>query len=105
MDDLAHTVAKRQAAEDIRHLKARYARVCDTGYKPAGMVELFTSDAAGYPKAYGAPYVLAIGTNASNPQYFTTMGIPLHRGRDVEDGDRGDRAWVAVVSASFANAS
>jgi putative ABC transport system permease protein len=35
-------------------------------------------------------------------QYFTTMGIPLHRGRDVEDSDRGDRAWVAVVSASFA---
>jgi hypothetical protein len=30
------------------------------------------------------------------------MGIPLQRGRDVEDGDRGDRAWVAVVSASFA---
>jgi predicted permease len=36
------------------------------------------------------------------PQYFRTMGIPLRRGRDVEDGDRGDRAWVAVVSASFA---
>jgi putative ABC transport system permease protein len=36
------------------------------------------------------------------PQYFRTMGIPLQRGRDVEDGDRGDRQWVAVVSASFA---
>jgi predicted permease len=36
------------------------------------------------------------------PQYFRTMGIPLLRGRDVEDGDTGDRAWVAVVSASFA---
>jgi putative ABC transport system permease protein len=35
-------------------------------------------------------------------QYFETMGIPLQRGRDVEDGDSGDRAWVAVVSASFA---
>jgi predicted permease len=35
-------------------------------------------------------------------QYFTTMGIPLRRGRDLEDGDRGDGAWVAVVSASFA---
>ena len=35
------------------------------------------------------------------PQYFRTMGIPLLRGRDVEDGDTGDRAWVAVVSASF----
>ena len=36
------------------------------------------------------------------PQYFRTMGIPLHRGRDVEDGDAKDRAWVAVVSQSFA---
>jgi putative ABC transport system permease protein len=36
------------------------------------------------------------------PQYFRTMGIPLRRGRDVEDADTGDRAWVAVVSASFA---
>jgi putative ABC transport system permease protein len=29
------------------------------------------------------------------------MGIPLRRGRDVEDSDTRDRAWVAVVSASF----
>jgi len=35
------------------------------------------------------------------PQYFKTVGIPLRRGRDVEDSDTGDRAWVAVVSASF----
>ena len=36
------------------------------------------------------------------PQYFTTMGIPIQRGRDVDDSDRADRAWVAIVSASFA---
>jgi len=35
------------------------------------------------------------------PHYFRTMGIPVRRGRDVEDADTGDRAWVAVVSASF----
>jgi predicted permease len=35
------------------------------------------------------------------PQYFKTMGIPLQRGRDVEEADTGDRRWVAVVSASF----
>ncbi len=35
------------------------------------------------------------------PQYFKTVGIPLLRGRDVGDGDTADRAWVAVVSASF----
>ena len=36
------------------------------------------------------------------PQYFKTMGIPLRRGRDIEDADTGARPWVAVVSASFA---
>ena len=35
-------------------------------------------------------------------QYFKTMGIPLQRGRDIADTDRGDRQWVAVVSTSFA---
>jgi predicted permease len=35
------------------------------------------------------------------PQYFRTMGIPLYRGRDVEDSDTSDRVPVAVVSASF----
>jgi predicted permease len=35
------------------------------------------------------------------PDYFTTMGIPLLLGRDVEDSDTRDRAWVAVVSKSF----
>jgi predicted permease len=35
------------------------------------------------------------------PQYFRTMGIPLRRGRDVEDGDTQERGWSAVVSGSF----
>jgi SnoaL-like protein len=38
-------VAKLQAAEEIRHLKARYAAVCDTGYLPERMIPLFTRDA------------------------------------------------------------
>jgi putative ABC transport system permease protein len=35
-------------------------------------------------------------------QYFRSMGIPLRRGRDIDDSDTRSRAWVAVVSASFA---
>jgi predicted permease len=35
------------------------------------------------------------------PQYFQAMGIQLRRGRDVEDRDTRDAAWVAVVSQSF----
>ena len=33
--------------------------------------------------------------------YFKAMGIPLLRGRDIDDGDTRDREWVTVVSASF----
>ena len=35
------------------------------------------------------------------PGYFRTMGIPLLRGRDVEDADTIIRPWAAVVSQSF----
>jgi hypothetical protein len=45
MDDLAHRVARLEAAEAIRQLKARYADVCDTGYDPDRMEPLFTPDA------------------------------------------------------------
>jgi putative ABC transport system permease protein len=34
--------------------------------------------------------------------YFRTLGVPLVRGRDIEDGDLRDRGAVAVVSESFA---
>ncbi|HYJ78199.1 MAG TPA: ADOP family duplicated permease, partial [Longimicrobiaceae bacterium] len=35
------------------------------------------------------------------PGYFTTMGIPLRRGRDVSERDEAGQPWVAVVSESF----
>jgi putative ABC transport system permease protein len=35
------------------------------------------------------------------PGYFTSMGIPLKRGRDIDSGDTNDRPFVAVVSESF----
>jgi predicted permease len=38
----------------------------------------------------------------ATPQYFRTLGIPILRGRDIDDGDTGDRPYVAVVSESFA---
>lgn len=47
------------------------------------------------------------GSNAASlrfvtPGFFSTMGIPILRGRDVEPGDTFDRPFVAVVSESFA---
>lgn len=43
--DIETRVARLEATEQIRALKARYAAVCDNGYDPDAMVPLFTRDA------------------------------------------------------------
>jgi putative ABC transport system permease protein len=43
----------------------------------------------------------AVSVRFVTPQFFSTMGIPVHRGRDIEDSDTADRPFVAVVSRSF----
>src|SRR5262249_32275588 len=37
----------------------------------------------------------------ATPGYFTTVGIPLRKGRDVSESDTRDRPFVAIVSESF----
>lgn len=44
-EDLSTRIAKLEAAEAIRSLKARYAKACDIGYSPEAMRPLFTEDA------------------------------------------------------------
>ena len=43
--DLGGRLARLEAIEEIRALKARYADVCDTGYDPVRMRPFFTEDA------------------------------------------------------------
>lgn len=43
--DLEQRIARLEAIEEIKQLKAQYAQVCDDGYKPEGMEPLFTEDA------------------------------------------------------------
>ena len=43
--ELGRRLARLDAIEDIRMLKARYADVCDTGYDPVRMRSFFTADA------------------------------------------------------------
>lgn len=38
----------------------------------------------------------------TTPGFFQTLSIPVQRGRDVAETDRGNQPYVAVVSASFA---
>jgi predicted permease len=45
------------------------------------------------------------GFRLASPGYFRTMGIPLRRGREFDDGDGHDRPFVAVISESLARQS
>jgi len=45
------------------------------------------------------------GFRLSAPRYFATMGIPLVRGREFNDGDLYDRPYVAIISESLARQS
>jgi predicted permease len=44
----------------------------------------------------------SVGLRSVTPQFFATMGIPLHEGRDVDESDTQKSPPVAVVSGSFA---
>ena len=60
-----------------------------------------------WPVSLTEDEVLRDASNTSSlryvtPGYFAALRIPVRRGRDIDDGDRGDRPYVAVVSESFA---
>jgi predicted permease len=60
-----------------------------------------------WPVALGGANVQTDQSNSASlrfatPGLFATLGVPLHRGRDISEGDTRDHPFVAVVSESFA---
>jgi predicted permease len=43
----------------------------------------------------------AASSRFATPQFFSTLGIPIRRGRDIEESDLADRPFVAVVSEAL----
>src|SRR4029077_17302833 len=59
-------------------------------------VEFLLDGAAAGGKPTFAPYEMV------TPDYFATLGVPMARGRDFNDGDQANSPWVAVVNEAFA---
>jgi predicted permease len=79
------------------------------GVKAVGMTTMLPAagqsyDQAMFPEGYvspkGAP--MTARHDMVMGQYFTTMGIPLLRGRDLTDADTAGSQMVAVVNRKFA---
>jgi predicted permease len=81
------------------------------GVKSAGMTDMLPAlgqesygamFVEGYVSPKGAPTWRGTWRGQATGQYFTTMGIPLLRGRDLADSDTANSPLVVVVNRKFA---
>lgn len=69
-----------------------------------GFNNTFSFVIRGRPRPGARPREDPVEVRAATPGYFRTLGIPLLRGRALEDSDRADAPLVAVVNESLARA-
>jgi putative ABC transport system permease protein len=67
----------------------------------SGDVRILAVDARSVRADYPGPYMIAIASVVS-PDYFTTLSIPIRRGRAFTAQDRAGAPLVAMVSERFA---
>ncbi len=91
----------RQVAERLRAAPGVEAAAAVTALPMGGFKTAARFDIA--PRAEGAaaegPRAIL---NASTPGYFTTLGIPVVRGRDFDEGDRVAGPAIAIVNQTLA---
>ncbi len=93
---LAETVQQR-----IAHIAGVRASAIGVNLVVSGNENLSTITVVGYQAKEDEdmnPYVDTV-----SPAYFSTMGIPLLRGREFRAGDRTGAPMVAIVNDAFAN--
>ena len=94
-ESLEARVARLEAVEEIRVLKARYADVCDTGYDPDRMLPFFTQDAVwdggerfGRYEGIDAIYGFFRGVSSQITWALHYMIAPVIEVSDDGDGNR-----------------
>ncbi|MSP67832.1 MAG: nuclear transport factor 2 family protein [Alphaproteobacteria bacterium] len=94
--DLEARIARLEAIEAIKQLKARYCELCDQGYQPDGLAALFTEDAVWD----GGPRRGKLIGRAAIRQFFAGVSkeIPFARHLVMNpiieaEGDRATGRW------------
>ena len=85
--------------EQVRALPGVKSAAYVTGLPMSMRGGIWSATVAGEPPAEAGEN--AVGMRFATPQYFSTLGIPLRRGRDLAGSDTRTAPFVAVVSESF----
>jgi len=89
--------------DDVRRLPDVIAAGAAMGL-PTGQYDSNGSYAIQGRQTFGGDFrrLPSAGFRLASPRYFETLGIPVLRGREFDDGDTYDRPYVAIVSQSLA---
>ncbi len=100
-DDVSRTSVVEQIVSRVRALPGVQSAAMTTTLPMAGSGAMIHFNRAAYPPKGPDDYVLA-GYRAVTPEYLATLGVPLRRGRMLDEHDRNGAPRVVVINESLA---
>jgi putative ABC transport system permease protein len=100
-DNVARTTTIERIVERIRTLPGVQGAGITTTLPMAGAGTTIHFNRAAYPPKGPDDYVM-VGLRAVTPDYLTTLGVPLRRGRMLSERDREGTPRVVVINESMA---
>ena len=103
-DDLAQRIARLDAIEAIKQLKARYCAYCDDNYDPEGIGALFVEDGIWdgerFGRYVGRKEIEAFFRRVSGDIVFAAH-LVLNPIIEVQDADHATAKWRLIMPATF----
>jgi hypothetical protein len=103
-DDLAQRIARLDAIEAIKQLKARYCAYCDDNYDPEGIGALFVEDGIWdgerFGRYVGREEIKAFFRRVSGEIVFAAH-LVLNPIIEVQDADHATARWRLIMPATF----
>ena len=100
-DDSSRTTVVEEIVSRVRGLPGVQSAAMTTTLPMAGSGAMIHFNRAAYPPKGPDDYVLA-GYRAVTPEYLSALGVPLRRGRMLDEHDRNGAARVVVINESMA---
>ena len=101
-DPVRRTAMVERIVERMRALPGAESAAVTTALPMAGAGATIHFNRAAYPPKGPDEYVMA-GFRAATPEYLSTLGVPLKRGRLLTESDRAGAPLVVVINESMAH--